>query len=120
MVALFESIFKCSEDIEFLVKVSYVEIYMERIRDLLDISKDNLAIREDKAKNIYIEGVTEVQLFSFLSFFPSSNTPRLIAQVYVGTAGEVIDLMKQGTSNRSIAATKVKKKILILPLFTFS
>lgn len=62
VVALFETIFKCSEDIEFLVKVSYVEIYMERIRDLLDISKDNLAIREDKAKNIYIESVTEVRL----------------------------------------------------------
>lgn len=60
VVALFENIYKCSEDIEFLVKVSYVEIYMERIRDLVDISKDNLAIREDKAKNIYIEGVTEV------------------------------------------------------------
>lgn len=28
-------------------------------------------------------------------------------QVYVGGANEVIDLMKQGTSNRSIAATKV-------------
>lgn len=62
VVALFENIYKCSEDIEFLVKVSYVEIYMERIRDLLDISKDNLAIREDKAKNIYIESVTEVRL----------------------------------------------------------
>lgn len=66
VVALFENIFKCSEDIEFLVKVSYVEIYMERIRDLLDISKDNLAIREDKAKNIYIEGVTEVQLMTVI------------------------------------------------------
>jgi len=36
------------ENIEFLVKASYLEIYMERIRDLLDVRKDNLKVREDK------------------------------------------------------------------------
>lgn len=32
---------------------------MEKIRDLLDISKQDLKIREKKDKGIYIEDVTE-------------------------------------------------------------
>ena len=51
---------KCCS-IEFTVKCFYVEIYMEKIRDLLDTfgTKTNLAIREDPAKGIYVAGVTE-------------------------------------------------------------
>mmetsp|Transcript_33097 Transcript_33097/g.38016 ORF Transcript_33097/g.38016 Transcript_33097/m.38016 type:complete len:108 (+) Transcript_33097:376-699(+) len=33
---IFQQIDEASEDIEFTVKVSMIEIYMERIRDLLD------------------------------------------------------------------------------------
>jgi len=35
-----------------------VEIYCEKLRDLLEPSKNNLKIRE-KGKEIYIEGVTK-------------------------------------------------------------
>lgn len=34
--------------------MSIVEIYMEKIRDLLDISKSNLKVRENKGKGIYL------------------------------------------------------------------
>ncbi len=60
-----ESIFKYVENsdanIEFTLKVSYIEIYMEKIRDLLDSNnvKVNLNIREDKVNGIYVAGVTE-------------------------------------------------------------
>ena len=37
-----------------------VEIYMEKLRDLLDNSKGNLRIREDKVRGIYIEDATEM------------------------------------------------------------
>jgi hypothetical protein len=49
--ALFEGIAGADANIEFVIKVSYVEIYMERIRDLLDPShvRDNLAVR--RARN---------------------------------------------------------------------
>ena len=45
---------------------SFVEIYMERIRDLLDDVgvNTNLQIREDPVKGIYIEGVTEEYITS--------------------------------------------------------
>jgi kinesin family protein 5 len=36
-----------------------VEIYNEKIRDLLDISKQDLKVREDKVRGIFIEDITE-------------------------------------------------------------
>mgnify|MGYP006194478653 CR=1 FL=1 len=59
--SLFEGVAEADENMEFTFKVSYVEIYLEKIRDLLDENrlKVNLTIREDKIKGIYIAGVTE-------------------------------------------------------------
>ena len=59
--ALFDGVTEADENMEFTFKVSYVEIYLEKIRDLLDENrlKVNLTIREDKIKGIYIAGVTE-------------------------------------------------------------
>jgi len=36
-----------------------LEIYMERIRDLLDPSKDNLKVHEEKGKGLYVGELTE-------------------------------------------------------------
>jgi centromeric protein E len=44
---------------EFLLRVSYFEIYNEVINDLLDPSGTNLSIREDKRKGVYVEGLKE-------------------------------------------------------------
>jgi kinesin family protein 5 len=44
----FDQISKQPEDIEFAMKVSFVEIYNEKIRDLLDPKKSNLKIHENK------------------------------------------------------------------------
>ena len=56
---VFDHICSTPEHIEFRLRVSIVEIYMEKIRDLLDVSKVDLKIREKKDKGIYIEDVTE-------------------------------------------------------------
>jgi len=45
---IFNKIESAPEDIEFTVKVSMIEIYNEKIRDLLDPKKINLKVREDK------------------------------------------------------------------------
>ena len=84
--ALFNAILEADENIEFTFKVSYVEIYMEKIRDLLDNShtKVNLNVREDKAKGIYIGDVTEV---------------------YVTSHDELLGIMAAGATNRATAAT---------------
>jgi kinesin family protein 5 len=61
VAALFDGVSEADENIEFAFKVSYVEIYLEKIRDLLDENrlKVNLTVREDKIKGVYIAGVTE-------------------------------------------------------------
>ena len=61
-----------------------VEIYMEKLRDLLDNSKTNLRIREDKVRGIYIEDSSES---------------------FVSSAEEIFDIIEAGNSNRTIAMT---------------
>jgi kinesin family protein 5 len=56
---VFNRIDTASETVEFSVKVSMIEIYMERIRDLLDITKDNLKVHEEKNKGVYLGDLTE-------------------------------------------------------------
>ncbi|KAH8047044.1 hypothetical protein JL721_12256 [Aureococcus anophagefferens] len=60
--ALFAGVAEAPGEIEFAIKVSFVEIYLERIRDLLDTfgqKKTNLQIREDPNSGIYVAGCTE-------------------------------------------------------------
>ena len=88
VTTVFDFINNSPQNIEFKIKVSIVEIYCEKIRDLLDNSKINLKIREDKTRGVYIQDVTEV---------------------YVSEDVEVYNLMKSGNSNRSISATNMNE-----------
>ena len=84
--ALFDAVCEADESLEFTFKVAYVEIYMEKIRDLLDETrlKVNLTIREDKVKGIYVADVTEE---------------------YVTSQEELLEIMAAGALNRATAAT---------------
>lgn len=83
---VFARIETAGEHLEFTVKISMIEIYMEKVKDLLDPTKDNLSVHEEKSKGIYIADVTET---------------------YVTDEREVYGVMKLGQSNRSIAATNM-------------
>lgn len=56
---VFARIESAGEHMEFTVKISMIEIYMEKIRDLLDPVKDNLRVHEEKNKGVYVADVTE-------------------------------------------------------------
>ena len=56
---VFDNILSAPSEMEFEIKVSMVEIYMEKIRDLIDPTKTDLKIREEKSKGVFIENVTE-------------------------------------------------------------
>jgi kinesin family protein 5 len=86
---VFEKIEGASEDIEFTVKISMIEIYQEKIKDLLNPAKSNLKVHEDKLKGLYIADVTET---------------------YVGEDVEVFDVMKVGNDNRAIGVTDMNKQ----------
>jgi len=57
---IFEEIANAPQEMEFKVKVSMVEIYMEKVHDLINPSAQNLKIREEKGKGVFIENVTEI------------------------------------------------------------
>lgn len=86
---IFEMIIQSSSDIEYTVRVSYMEIYMERIKDLLNPRNDNLPIHEDKTRGVYVKGLTEE---------------------YVSSAQEVYDVMRKGSGARAVAATNMNQE----------
>lgn len=45
---------------EFILRASYVEIYKEEVKDLLDPSTPNLRIRESYERGVYVESREEV------------------------------------------------------------
>jgi kinesin family protein 5 len=79
---VFNRIKESSPQIEFSVKVSMLEIYMERLKDLIDPSKDNLTVHEETDKGVYVADLTEKS---------------------IKTESEVYQILKLGNSNRSIA-----------------
>lgn len=81
---VFDFIATADESLEFTVKVSYCEIYMEKIKDLIDPSRKNLKVHEDKLKGVYIGDLSES---------------------YVSCDSEVYDLMKFGNENREVGYT---------------
>eukprot|EP00002_Diphylleia_rotans_P028308 TRINITY_DN5713_c0_g1_i3.p1 TRINITY_DN5713_c0_g1~~TRINITY_DN5713_c0_g1_i3.p1 ORF type:complete len:618 (+),score=132.43 TRINITY_DN5713_c0_g1_i3:60-1913(+) len=83
---IFDGVASADSNIEFTVKISYLEIYQEKIRDLLDHTKSNLQVREEKERGIWVDGATEV---------------------YASTEKDVFDIMKAGASNRKIGETKM-------------
>ena len=83
---LFECIANADSDIEFQIKCSYLEIYMEKIMDLLDAKKTNLQVKEDKTRGLYIQDATEVN---------------------VSNSDEMQAVMNAGSANRSVAATRM-------------
>ncbi|KAL5566143.1 hypothetical protein UlMin_029307 [Ulmus minor] len=59
---IFEGVKSSEATIKYSIKLSMVEIYMERVRDLFDLAKDNIQIKENKAQGIVLHGVTEISL----------------------------------------------------------
>lgn len=53
---------------DYSVGMSYLEIYNEKVLDLLSPGSQDLPIREDKDKNILIPGLTDTPLSSFSDF----------------------------------------------------
>eukprot|EP00201_Polytomella_parva_P015646 CAMPEP_0175057240 /NCGR_PEP_ID=MMETSP0052_2-20121109/11147_1 /TAXON_ID=51329 ORGANISM="Polytomella parva, Strain SAG 63-3" /NCGR_SAMPLE_ID=MMETSP0052_2 /ASSEMBLY_ACC=CAM_ASM_000194 /LENGTH=821 /DNA_ID=CAMNT_0016322417 /DNA_START=365 /DNA_END=2830 /DNA_ORIENTATION=+ len=71
---------------EFGVTLNVVEVYCEKIRDLLDPTRNNLQVKQDPMRGIYIEGVTLV---------PVSDETQLESA------------MRRGLAQRSVAATQM-------------
>uniref|UniRef100_A0A8C2G5Z8 Kinesin-like protein n=1 Tax=Cyprinus carpio TaxID=7962 RepID=A0A8C2G5Z8_CYPCA len=71
-----------------VISVSYFEIYLDKIRDLLDVSKTNLAVHEDKNRVPFVKGCTER---------------------FVSSPEDVMDVIDEGKSNRHVAVTNMNE-----------
>nr|XP_033779917.1 kinesin-like protein KIF1C isoform X2 [Geotrypetes seraphini] len=79
---------KCA-DLSFSVEVSYMEIYCERVRDLLNPkSKGNLRVREHPIMGPYVEDLSKLAVTSF---------------------DDIADLMDCGNKARTVAATNMNE-----------
>ena len=73
----------------FLIKISYLEVYNEQVNDLLDTSKTNLEIRERPDKGIYVEKLSEIT---------------------VENEQKAYELLAVGESNRKIGETNMNSQ----------
>ncbi|GAB4818979.1 hypothetical protein N2152v2_006025 [Parachlorella kessleri] len=69
---------------KFRVTLSVIEIYCERIKDLLAPSRDNLQVVQDKDRGVIVSEATELP---------------------VGSEAECVKLMELGLRNRAVSAT---------------
>jgi kinesin family member 5 len=83
---LFNIIGSSSKTIEYTIKISYCEIYLEKIKDLIEPTNNNLKIQEDKIRGVHIPELTETCVIN---------------------DKEVLELIKIGTSNREISYTNM-------------
>ena len=82
---VFEYIDNSPDHIEFIIKVSMIEVYMESLTDLLNINgTKSVKIRETPTKGIFIENMVEP---------------------CVGEESEVMELFSMGNQNRKIGRT---------------
>ena len=59
---LFTKMTDYKKDKEFNIRVSFLEIYNEQIRDLIMISSDVFDLREDPVKGVCVAGLAEIQV----------------------------------------------------------
>lgn len=60
--AIFRAIEAAPDTSEFTLRVSYMEVYMERVRDLLNPVATNLNIRQDAVRGIWVEGACCIRI----------------------------------------------------------
>ncbi|XP_029435120.1 LOW QUALITY PROTEIN: kinesin-like protein KIF1B [Rhinatrema bivittatum] len=78
-----------NEDISYSVEVSYMEIYCERVRDLLNPkNKGNLRVREHPLLGPYVEDLSKLAVTSYT---------------------DIADLMDAGNKARTVAATNMNE-----------
>merc|ERR1712062_605561 len=76
-------------DAQYSVEVSYMEIYCERVRDLLNPnSKGNLRVREHPLLGPYVEDLSKLAVTSY---------------------DDIHDLMEEGNKARTVAATNMNE-----------
>jgi kinesin family protein 18/19 len=96
---LFRSMDANSFERRYRVKLSYLEIYNEHIRDLISDSNDHLEVWEDPVSGVSVAGLTEVQ---------AENAETVVDMVRIGNRRRTCEpTMANETSSRSHAVLQI-------------
>ncbi|XP_053677042.1 kinesin-like protein KIF13A [Anopheles nili] len=82
---------KQTDELNYKVEVSYMEIYNEKVHDLLDpkTAKQSLKVREHNVLGPYVDGLSQLAVTSFL---------------------DIDNLMAEGNKSRTVAATNMNSE----------
>lgn len=83
---IFTHILQSSDEVEYTVGLSMMEVYKEHIFDLLDPQPKDFLIHEDKLNGIHVRG---------------------LSQAFVSSSAEMASVLKQGCKNRRTASTNM-------------
>ena len=103
MEQIFDAIMTASSTIEFTVGIGYMEIYMEKIRDLMAPSNDNLPINEGP-RGPFVKGLREIFVSSVDEVYQALH----IGQRSRATASTNMNL--ESSRSHSIFVVTIKQK----------
>ncbi|XP_026171769.1 kinesin-like protein KIF22 isoform X1 [Mastacembelus armatus] len=107
---------------DYSIGMSYLEIYNEKVLDLLSPSSQDLPIREDKDKNILIPGLTHTTISSFSDFdkhFVPASLNRTTASTKLNqrsSRSHAILLIKVVRTQRAISHRQQTGKLYLVDL----
>ena len=85
---LFSKISSYSSDRDYKIKLWYLEIYNENIKDLLNPNDENCDLREDPQKGTIVSNISELN---------------------VSTSNDIMNLLRKGNKNRTQEATNANE-----------
>lgn len=77
------------DQLRYVCKCSFLEIYNEQITDLLEPSSSNLQMREDSKKGVYVENLTEI---------------------VVRSVQDLVLLLLKGAASRKVTSTNMNRE----------
>ena len=103
--SIFDGIAEADEDTEFTLSVQYVEIYMEKVRDLLADPQELMADRSRGGFGTSYKN--NLQITEDAQGVPGLPNAE---KVYVGSDEEIFDLLQRGNAARATSSTRMNEQ----------
>lgn len=110
---LFDKIVQARESVEFKVKISYLEIYNEQVKDLLSNKEENdhLMVVEEPNRGVFVPNLSEYEVLdseSVLKFIMRGNQRRTMAATGSNVFSSRSHAILQIALNQKNIANKIK------------
>ena len=103
---IFENV-KQDKEHKYNIMISFIQIYLEHIQDLIEPTKKDIRIRESPEEGVYLEGV---------KWIPVSTTKECAEQFHKGEKNRVTEstiMNKDSSRSHAILIAKIEKSIVL-------